>query len=384
MKNTKVYITGIGDISSLGYDKNISYEKIIRKESGLKIKSDWQNDRIGKVVYGQIPDIKLSDHIKWPDRFPANKYSAIGLLACKQAIVDANINLQEGDNEIGLIIETSLGATEGVEAYLYDLYKYGLKKVSPLKFTKTVANTVLGDISRVFKLNGCSSLLYNENSISYGYDLIKNGSVDMVICGGLDHYTDYRVLSEREKELLVDVSNEADILSALNQENERKRSIPGEGASFIVLESKESMEKRKASPYAELVNYHSNFDYLSVTDTSNRSPSLLKEAIDVFREDTSNNIAFVSAFITNKQYEENELPVVNELREKHSVQTFFHKPYTGDMKAGSSVMGVAFGAALIKSGSSDCGNNKRDKSKIKSAIINTVHEGGTSSYFLLR
>lgn len=384
MNNKKIYITGLGDISALGYGKNESFEKILQEKTGLSVKTDWENEKISENIYGQIPDVELNDYVKWPERFPPGKYSKIGLLACKEAIKDAKLELNEIDNEVGVIIETSLGATEAVEAYLYDLYKYGVKKISPLKFTKTVANTVLGDISRVFKLNGPSSLLYNENSISYAYDLIQNGSAEIVICGGLDYYTDFRMLSEQENELLVKNDSQNPVLKILEHEKNRSKNVPGEGASFIVLESEDSVNRRGVSAYAELVNYHSNFDYQSISDTTKRSPVLLGEAIDMFKNDLKGNIAFMSAYTTQKQYEENESFLIEKLKQEHKVKVFRHKAFTGDMKAASSVMGVAVGGQFLNR--SCLLNNLKNSidAKIETVLVNTVHEGGACSYYLLK
>ena len=212
MENTKVFITGLGSLSALGYGAEETWENL-KNQKKISKKENWDNDKIKPQYFGEVAEIDFENEINWTDRFSPKKYSKLGILACKKAIEDAEINA-ESNQDIGLIIETSLGATESVEDYLYDLFLKGIAKVSPIKFTKTVANTVLGDVSRTFSLKGPSSLIFNESSISYGFDLIKKGVADIIICGGVDHYSSFRILSEQEEGNL-----------ALHNNNDSKRSV---------------------------------------------------------------------------------------------------------------------------------------------------------------
>lgn len=140
-----------------------------------------------------------------------------------------------------MVIDTSMGSASSVEQYLQDLYQRGLSKISPMKFTKTVTNTAIGDISRLFKLNGPSSLLLNECSLCYGIDLVRKGVIDTVICGAIDHYTDYYVLSEQESYCLID--ERYSLEEAISKTERIEQKILGEGACFIVIETEESIEK---------------------------------------------------------------------------------------------------------------------------------------------
>jgi 3-oxoacyl-(acyl-carrier-protein) synthase len=385
MKNEKIFISGLGSISALGYGAQATWENMLKGESGLNIKNDWNNDQLEPHLFGEVVPVEFDNEAKWMDRFPPSKYSQLGILACKKAILDSGIVLKDVDNEIGLIIETSLGATETVESYLYDLFQFGISKVSPIKFTKTVANTVLGDMSRFFKISGPSSLLYNENSICYGVDLIKKGIAEIVICGGVDHYTEYRVLSEQESDLLLPEKAEVDASVSTYPEHV-KQNVLGDGACFVVLESESSVKKRKAKVYAELLNYNSNFDYKNVETTTVRSKHLLDKAFGKMSSEIPplSNVAFVSAYSTPIQVEYNERSFIDNLDRSHQVATVMHKPYTGDMKAASNVMGVSMACHMLQNQKVPHLQSPATSEALDFAFVNTVHEGGGNSYFLLK
>jgi 3-oxoacyl-[acyl-carrier-protein] synthase II len=383
MKNEKIFISGLGSISALGYGTQTTWANLLNGKSGLSVKSDWNNNKIKPHFYGEIPPVQFDDEVKWMNRFPPSKYSQLGILACKKAIIDSGLVLKDLDNENGLIIETSLAATEAVESYLYDLFLFGITKISPIKFTKTVANKVLGDISLLFKINGPSSLLYNENSICYGVDLIKKGIADIIICGGVDHYTEYRVLSEQESDLLVPMNAHFD--ESTHSEQIRKN-ILGDGACFIVLESETSVKRRQAKVYAELLDYSSSFDYKNVESTTIRSKHLLDLAFNKMSSDIppKSNFAFMSAYSTPVQAEFNERSFIDSLNRSHQVSTVMHKAFTGDMKAASSVMGVSIACQMLQNQKIPHLSAPATSEDLDFALINTVHEGGGNSYFLLK
>ncbi|HEU4552192.1 MAG TPA: beta-ketoacyl synthase N-terminal-like domain-containing protein [Chitinophaga sp.] len=385
--NTKILVTGLGSISALGYGAAAAWRKMVAGEDGITIKADWEHAGIHPQFFGETPAVEFDSEVKWDDRFPPQQYSKLGMLACKKAIDDAGIMLEASDNEIGLVIETSLGATASVEDYLYDLYRHGLQKISPVKFTKTVANTVLGDISRIFKLNGPSSLIYNSNSITYGFDLIRKGVAEIVICGGVDHYTEYRILSEQESNRLVRVACHSNARSAAAGETDRRRNILGDGAAFIVLESEASAVRRGARKYAELVEYHSCFDYRNIEDTTQRSADVVEGAIDALRPilQPKEKVAYLSAYTTAGQMESNERHVLNRLSRSNETYSLQHKAYTGDMKSASSIMGASIASQILYNNQFPVqeafGNNPSD---FGYALVNTAHEGGGSSHLLLR
>ena len=373
----KIYITGIGSVTSLGYGNAETWDNYLSEKSTITVDHQWKNEQIGQLFFGQPSEVQFDQEISWSERFPPNLYSRLGILACKKALDDAGIILATEDNDIGLIIETSFGATESVEDYLDDLYRYGVQKVSPIKFTKTVANTVLGDISRLFKLNGSSSLIYNNNSIAYGIDLINKGMAHTVVCGGVDHYTEYRLLSLQEtgKLILADSpGTRYEVRKHFSTDN--NKFIPGNGAAFVVLETAESARRRGAKVYAELADYQTNFDYENVENAQKRSDFILKHACDFYTKflQADKKAVYMAPYTNENSRPENETWLLNELGRNSNISSVNHKAYTGDMAAASSIMGTALAALILKN----------DPSEIETALIGSSHEGGASSQIVLK
>ena len=378
----KIFITGTGSISALGYGTTQTWNNFLAKKSLIGVNTSWKNDQIAPLFFGKTPEMAFNDEINWKERFLPSLYCQLGILSCKKALDDAQIVLEAEDNPIGLIIETCFGATESVEEYCDDLYRYGVQKVSPVKFTKTVANTVLGEISRLFKLNGPSSLLYSNNSIAYGFDLIKKGVAEIVICGGVDHYTEYRILSLQNTGQLIMASHEYQVYEISKcYSDDIKKYIPGNGSAFIVLESETSMCKRGVRPYAEIIDYHTNFDYENVDNSYQRSDFIQREAFGFYDKHLQGDqsVVYMSPYISNVSCHKNEQWRTSQKR----VCTINAKAYTGDMGAASSIMGICLAGMILKNNHIEP-HSVNDLSGITKALISTSHEGGVSSYVVLQ
>ena len=248
-----IYITGLGFYTPLGYGQKETLKRLRNGESGLKVKSLW--DGIEPCLIGELPDVSFDEHIDWKEPFRLTPYSQILILSCYDAVMDALIN--ENDIKLtGCIMETCLGPSENVNEYMKDLLLIKKGIISPMKFTRTVSNTALGDVSRYFKLKGPSCILLTESSVSYAYDLIRLGMADIVICSAIDLVTkEVILLKGHDGKLLY---SEEDI-SRIHENSDNDVDAWASGCCTVILESEESMKRRGVSAYARLVSCQEKF-----------------------------------------------------------------------------------------------------------------------------
>lgn len=250
----RIVISGWGIVSPFGLS-NQDFESNFDNKLAYSKKEDWELEHLGPHYFGAIPEfdiLKQIDSLRPP--FP-NRYSSIGLLACMNALKDAGLAEDiELTQKAGLVITTTLGASTAIQSYLSKLYKKGPDRVSPFNFSKATSNSILGDISRILGLKGPGSLVYGEESVIYGVDLINNDHTDIVLCGGVDEITELNVLLADKKARLVS-PNGTPTYEHLINDTQKDQSIFSEAASFVVIESLESAKKRGAKIYAEIVDY---------------------------------------------------------------------------------------------------------------------------------
>lgn len=248
MKTRDVYITGVSFLTPLGYGKEQTLYMLRKGESGLRVQK--LNDDQEPCLVGQLPEVEFDQFIHWKEPFKPTPYSQKFILGCLGAIDDAG--LQPDDIvDAGCIMETELGPSESVDDYLRLLLTMKRGIISPMKFTYTVSNASLGDASRYFQLKGPSSILLTESSVSYSYDLIRQGDADIVMCCAIDMLTDEVIRYKRHRGELY--TSEQDIQKRASDLTDSYGAWSS-GCCAVVLESGESVKKRNVRKYAQLAD----------------------------------------------------------------------------------------------------------------------------------
>lgn len=117
--------------------------------------------------------------------FPDN-LTLMAIVAVDAALAELGGDFVGDGTRVGMVFNTCFGPNATVEKYLNTLGKEGPAAVSPITFSRTVANAPSGEISRRHNLRGPSSVTMGHSSIIYGVDLIASDHADAMICVGAD------------------------------------------------------------------------------------------------------------------------------------------------------------------------------------------------------
>ena len=399
----RIVISGMGITSAAGLGLKDFHDKIKNAPTDLSVKTEWEEEELSSSFSYALPDFKIKQYytnLRPP--FPL-RYSKIAMMGCLDAYQNADIeNLDIDPGRIGLILNSTFGANAASEVYLTKLYSRGPRRVSPFKFTKTVSNSALGDISRYFKLRGVSSFLQGENSICYGFDLLKENKADIVLCGGFDEVRDNIYLLYNEKGFLLPSHSDVEetplniMNSQLQKHRNDKKVIFGEGAAFLVLERLENALKRKAKIYAEVVNYasitdlnYSNYIFERSADSYFHAMKICLENANAKPEEID---TVVGAACLPWQFEEYEKGAFENLFGSNGINYTTIKPFIGET-FGSSGQASAIGAILMlndkqlydKGLETHLFNSYKNHSKEPDqVIVNSIHSGGNTTSVLLR
>ncbi|MEZ4947947.1 MAG: beta-ketoacyl-[acyl-carrier-protein] synthase family protein [Saprospiraceae bacterium] len=263
----KVYITGIGMISSLGFNVEENLDSLLARKSG-----------IGEIVYldtlhkGKLPaaEVKasnddLSGLLGLEKKRYLSRTAILGMMAAKEAYDMAG--LRPGDGfKTGLLSATSVGGIDKSE----DFYKRYLKAPDEVSNLELVVSHDCGDSTeriadylqiRDFITTISTACSSSANSILQAARMIKAGYLDRAVAGGTDVLTRYTL-------------NGFNALKILDEkwcrpfDQTRTGLNLGEGAAFLVLESEEAVLKRNKTPLAELKGYGNANDAYHATTSS--------------------------------------------------------------------------------------------------------------------
>ncbi len=258
----RVVITGVGSISSLGENTEDFIKGLKDNKSGVAIMDNWDdfvglNSRVAAPAI--MPNIKT---IPRTTRRTMGKTGLLAALSAKEATENAQLNEENlTSGRCGCIMGSTMGGAESLyEAFEIMLPEKDLSLMPSTQFFKCVSHTAAMNTAKYLGISGvvmatsaaCASSL---QAIGVGYDLIKSGRQDIMICGGAE-------------ETHVSVTGSFDVLFATSAtyndkpnetprpfDKDRDGLVCGEAGASIVLEDYDHAIARNAEIYGELIGY---------------------------------------------------------------------------------------------------------------------------------
>ncbi len=312
----RVVVTGIGLLTSIGNNKETTWNNLINCKSGIKKIKHFNVDDLPAKIAGFLENNSESDNyfnetsyldlrdIKRNDRF-----IQYGLIAAKMAIDDAGLNdLSDKDKlNVGVSVGSGIGGLETIYEGSLTINNKEPKKLSPFFIPSSLVNLLSGQISIRHGFKGpnhsvVTACATGAHSIGDSGEIIKRGAADIMIAGGSEAavcklgiagFCAARSLSTSYNDLPHKASRPWD--------KDRDGFVMGEGAGIIVLEEMESAKKRGANIYAELVGYGMSGDAHHITAPAEDGDGgfrAMKSALDMAKV-SSDNVDYINAHGTS-------------------------------------------------------------------------------------
>ncbi len=256
-----IYITGIGIISATGNSVEENLESLSLSKTGI---GDIRLLRTKRKNEFKAGEVKLSDsEMMNLLNIPAKLYkyytrtTLLAIVAAKEAMVNANL---EPDNTTGIISATTVGGMDKTEIEFPEKnYNSGfLQTHSSGDSTQKTAEYLKINGYRTSLTTACSSA---ANSVMHGAKLIKHGYLDKVLVGGTDALCKF-TLNGFNSLMILDKNH------CKPFDRDRQGLNLGEGAAFLLLESENSINKRKIKPLCKLSGYANANDAYHQTASS--------------------------------------------------------------------------------------------------------------------
>lgn len=259
-----IVITGSGIVSAIGLDKESVYQSLLSRQSGIALPS------ILRTNHKDIPvgEVKMSNEemksLLNIDDLYVNRTTLLGMMAVDQAIAEARLaGISKKSCRVVLVSGTTVGGMDVTESYFSSM----LTSEDHMKcmLTHDCGNSTrllaerynfIQDYTTVS--TACSSA---ANAIMLAANLIKSGQADIVIAGGTEALSKFH-LNGFNSLMILDKDN-------CRPFDETRAGLNlGEGAGFVVMESKETAIKRGADIQAYLSGYGNACDAYHQTASS--------------------------------------------------------------------------------------------------------------------
>lgn len=270
----RVAITGVGLTSPIGHDLDAVSRALRDDVHGIRAFPEWDTHPEMLTRLGAPSDVALD---RWSRKVTRTmgRVALLALHATEQAVEASGLDvatLQSG--RTGLAYGSTHGATAAWERFALTLERpsalLGLGSNAYLKFS---THTCAANLAVHYGIRGrvqstCAACVSASQAIGFGYEAIRHGMQDVMICGGAEelHYINVGVF---------------DVLQATSTKfNDRPDESPrpfdaardglvvGEGAGTLVLEAWDRAEARGAPIFGELLGFGTSCDGTHITAPS--------------------------------------------------------------------------------------------------------------------
>lgn len=346
----RVFITGVGIITSIGNNTAENLQSLIAAKSGF-----GQLDILETIHRDTLPacEIKLHDsHLQSmagvQNQKGFTRTALLAMVAATEALQSAGLSPTE-IKQLGLVSATTTGGIREFEKHfnnILDLQQQGeftqfTDAANPGEHNERLADC-LGIKKYIAAIStACSS---SANAIMHGAQLIKHGKLQRVLCGGSEALSKFTINGFNTL-MIHDSKHCRPFDSTRNGLN------LGEGAAYVVLESESIVKNQNKTPLAELNGYGNANDAFHQTASSPEGVGALnamKLALTMAGL-SSDRIDYINAHGTATEN--------NDLSEGRGIQKLFGekvplfsstKPFTGHTLAAAGSIETVFSVLALQ------------------------------------
>ncbi len=276
----RVVVTGMGLLTSIGNNKEISWNNLINKKSGIKKINQFDVSNLPAKVAGYINNNPEDEYyfnensiLDQRDINRNDRFIQYGLVAAEMAIENAGLkNISERDKlRIGVSVGSGIGGLETIYEGSLTISNKEPKKLSPFFIPSSLVNLLSGQISIKYGFKGpnhsvVTACATGAHSIGDSGEMIKRGAADVMIAGGSEAAVcKLGIAGFCAARSLSTSFNDRPTESSRPWDKKRDGFVMGEGAGIIILEEMEFAKKRGAHIYAELAGYGMSGDAHHIT-----------------------------------------------------------------------------------------------------------------------
>ncbi|WP_294960532.1 beta-ketoacyl-[acyl-carrier-protein] synthase family protein [Sulfurimonas sp.] len=304
----RVVITGVGLNSPLGNSYEELYENLKNEKCGIEYVPEWDEiDYFGTKIAGVVKDVDLKS-IPRKYRRSMDRVAQLSAVSTSDAINDANLNQETlSSKRCGIAFGSTMGGNETLFEYIPEVKeKMSFRGQNSMAFLKIMSHTVAANLAQMFSIKGrniptCSACTSSAQAIGAGYESIKYGMSDIMICGGAEglHYLAGGVFDVMGA--AATKHNHEPTLASRPFDESRDGLVLGEGSGALVLEELEHALARDAKIYGEVIGYATSCDGEHITTPSKEG---MMQVMETSLEDAcikAQDIEYINAHATATQ-----------------------------------------------------------------------------------
>ena len=263
---SRVAVTGVGLVSSLGIGTEANWEELLAGRSGIRTISAFDASGYASRIAGEVPGFDPLRFLSRKDVRKMDVFIQYAIAASEFALRDAGLPTDgELGTDVGVFIASGIGGFSTIEREHKALLNGGPRKISPFFIPSAIINLAAGQVSIRFGAKGpnsatCTACSASAHAIGDAFEIIRRGDAEVMVAGGSEAaitpmgvggFAAMRALSTR---------NDDPPRACRPFDRDRDGFIMGEGAGVVILEELQRARARGRPIYCELVGYGMSAD----------------------------------------------------------------------------------------------------------------------------
>ncbi len=258
-------VTGVGTVNPLGNDVATTWEAMIAGVSGIGPVTLFDATGFPARIAGEVKGFEPIALFGTRQARHLDRFAQFALAATTEAMEMAKLDVTADPWRVGVVYGTALGGLRTLEDGVRTLVAKGPGRVSPYMSPMMLANMAAGEIAIAWGAHGPNSCTVtacaaSAHAIGTGFDLIRLGRADAMICGGAEAAVSAIGLAGFAATTAVSTRNDEPERASRPFDAGRDGFVPSEGAATVVLEERDSARRRGAAVLAEVVGYGATSD----------------------------------------------------------------------------------------------------------------------------
>jgi 3-oxoacyl-[acyl-carrier-protein] synthase II len=260
--SVRVFITGVGAVSSIGLGRRAFFESLAVGKSGIGPVESFDAKNLGRLNAGEVKNFHAKDHLTSAEVRRMGRCSAMTLAAARMAVDDANLR-DIPKPKTAVVIGTTMGEATLLSDIDHAWISKGPDVVKRAMLPKYGTTLLPIHIARALGAQGMvlalpAACAAGNYAIGFGADLIRAGRADVVIAGATE------VIQELQYSGFVRLAAMAPERCQPFDLN-RQGLLVGEGAGVLILESEAHAVRRGAQLHAEVGGHGLTCDAYHIT-----------------------------------------------------------------------------------------------------------------------
>ena len=287
----RVVITGLGVVSPLGRGVETLAAAIGENRSGVRRMQGWERYIGLRSLVAAPAELRDEKEIPRQQRRSMGRMSLFAAQAAGDALRDAGLDPATAASAFGGRLGCVVGSTTGSAISLNETFEAllpdrDISKLTSMMFFHCVSHSASMNVAQYLGISGCvlatsAACASACQAIGTGFDLIRAGRQDVMLCGGAEEL--HPTVTGSFDMLFATSTRHNDSPSMTPRPFDRDRDglVCGEGAGLLLLEEREQALRRGARIHAELVGYHTCNSGSHVSESSQPAMvACMRQALD--------------------------------------------------------------------------------------------------------